>query len=95
MTEYVERKKLEETFDNADPDVCESNFDGYSEWGFGRENVRNVIRSVPHAMGGISAKCSACSKNVQYLGNPLNYCPHCGAKMDSVKNKENVRINNV
>ena len=49
MTEYVERKKLEETFDNADPDVCESNFDGYSEWGFGRENVRNVIRSVPAA----------------------------------------------
>lgn len=49
MTEYVERKKLEETFDNADPDVCESNFNGYSEWGFGRENVRNVIKSVPAA----------------------------------------------
>lgn len=52
-------------------------------------------RRAPHAMGGISAKCSACGKNVQYLGNPLNYYPHCCAKMDSVKNKENVRINNV
>ena len=43
---------------------------------------RWIERQAPHAMGGISAKCSACSKNVQYLGNPLNYCPHCGAKMD-------------
>lgn len=44
---------------------------------------RWIERQAPHAMGGISAKCSACSKNVQYLGNPLNYCPHCGAKMDA------------
>lgn len=43
---------------------------------------RWIERRAPHAMGGISAKCSACSKSVQYLGNPLNYCPHCGAKMD-------------
>lgn len=38
-------------------------------------------RSLP-AMGGISAECSACSKSVQYLGNPLNYCPNCGANMN-------------
>lgn len=43
---------------------------------------------APHAMGGISAKCSACNKNVQYLGNPLNYCPNCGAKMDGEENAE-------
>lgn len=43
---------------------------------------RWIERRAPHAMGGISAKCSACNKNVQYLGNPLNYCPNCGAKMD-------------
>ena len=49
MDEYIERKKLEEAFDNADSDVCESNSDGYSKWGFGRENVRDVIRSVPAA----------------------------------------------
>lgn len=47
MNEYIERKKLEEAFDNADPDVCESDMDGHSDWGFGRENVRDVIRSVP------------------------------------------------
>ena len=42
---------------------------------------RWIVRQAPHAMGGISAKCSVCSKSVQYLGNPLNYCPNCGAKM--------------
>ena len=49
MDEYIERKKLEEAFDNADPDVCESDLDGHSDWGFGRENVRDVIRGVPAA----------------------------------------------
>lgn len=49
MAEYIERKKLEEAFDNADPDICESYPDGYSDWGFSRENVRNVIRSVSAA----------------------------------------------
>ena len=43
---------------------------------------RWIERRAPHAMGGNSAKCSACNKSVQYLGNPLNYCPNCGAKMD-------------
>ena len=49
MTEYIEREKLEEAFDNADPDVCESDLDGHSDWGFGRKNVRDVIRGVPAA----------------------------------------------
>lgn len=49
MAEYIEMKKLEEAFDNADPDVCESYLDGHSDWGFGRENVRDVIRGVPTA----------------------------------------------
>lgn len=32
---------------------------------------RWIERQAPHAMEGISAKCSICSKSVQYLGNPL------------------------
>ena len=35
-----------------------------------------------HAEGSIVAKCSACQKDVQYLGNPLKFCPNCGTKMD-------------
>lgn len=49
MAEYIEREKLEEAFDNAGPDVCENYTDGHSDWGFGRENVRDVIRGVPAA----------------------------------------------
>ena len=43
---------------------------------------RWIERQTPHAMGGVSSKCSVCAKSVQYLGNPPNYCPNCGAKMD-------------
>ena len=49
MAEYINKKELEEAFDNADPDVCESYSYGHSYWGFGRENVRDVIRGVPTA----------------------------------------------
>ena len=47
----------------------------------GRWNERKSL----HAEGSIVAKCSACQKDVQYLGNPLNYCPNCGAKMNESK----------
>ena len=46
-----------------------------------RPKGRWIERKSIHAEGGISAKCSVCNKSVQYLGNPLNYCPHCGADM--------------
>ena len=43
---------------------------------------RWIERKSLHAESGIIAKCSACQKDVQYLGNPLKFCPNCGAKMD-------------
>lgn len=96
MDEYVNRKKLEETFDNADTDVCESDMDGHSDWGFGRENVRNVIRSVPAAdvapvvhgkwdsLDGYKTRrvCSVCGWDVSEYGKFYSYCPNCGARMD-------------
>lgn len=97
MDEYIERKKLEEAFDNADPDVCESYPDGYSDWGFGRENVRNVIRGVPAAevttvvhgrwrYFGFLLECQSCgeiySRHGGNGGKLWNFCPNCGAKMD-------------
>ena len=41
-----------------------------------------IKRKSLHAEGGIVTKCSDCQRDVQYLGNPLKYCPNCGAKMD-------------
>lgn len=96
MAEYIERKKLEESFDNADPDVCESYPDGRVDWGFGGENVRDVIRGVPTAdvapvvhgrwdiMDGYKMRrnCSVCGWDVPEYGKFYSYCPNCGAKMD-------------
>lgn len=104
MAEYIERKKLEEAFDNADPDVCESDMDGYSDWGFGRENVRDVIRGVPAAdvvpvvhgqwiEDHDYLKCPECGVMVKWDFTFFdignwNYCPNCGAKMDGGDNNE-------
>ena len=98
MDEYVNRKKLEEAFDNADTDVCESDMDGHSDWGFGRENVRDVIRSVPaadvapvvhsywqHIISSDEENigvCHNCKYPVSWFWGIAKYCPDCGAKMD-------------
>lgn len=42
---------------------------------------RWIERKSLHADGGVSAQCSICRRNIQYLGNPLKYCPNCGCKM--------------
>ena len=60
MAEYIDRKKVEEAFDDADPDICESYPDGYNDWGFGRENVRDVIRGVPTADVAQVVRCKDC-----------------------------------
>ena len=49
MDEYIERKALREAFDNADADVVEEYEDGGSDWGFSRQNILEVINSVPTA----------------------------------------------
>ena len=49
MMDYISRKALKEAFENADADVCESYPDGSCDWGFGRQNIRDVIASVPAA----------------------------------------------
>ena len=97
MAEYIERKKLEEAFDNADADVCESDLDGYSAWGFGRENVRDVIRGVPaadvelavhgrwvtHYRSGTTVAEGYVSTCCDMWNNrKSDFCPNCGARMD-------------
>lgn len=85
MAEYIEREAVIDliTHRYENPEICMQEINGipaadvvpvvHGRW---------IERRAPHAMGGNSAKCSACNKSVQYLGNPLNYCPNCGAKMD-------------
>lgn len=49
MSDYISREALKEAFENADADVCERFPDGYCDWGFGRQNIQDVIASVPAA----------------------------------------------
>lgn len=78
MDEYIERKKLEEAFDNADPDVCESDMDGYSDWGFGRENVRDVIKGVPAADVASVVHGRWLHTDLAYHWTSLDECSVCG-----------------
>jgi len=49
MADYISREALKEAFDNADADVMEDYGDEACIWGFGRQNVREVINRVPAA----------------------------------------------
>lgn len=49
MDEFISRKMLREAFDNADADIVEEYEDGDCDWGFGRQNILEVINSVPSA----------------------------------------------
>ena len=98
MAEYIEREDLLELYRMDDPVLNEN---GHVPLPVIRQNImdipaadvapvrhgRWIERKSFHADGGVSAKCSVCKNDVQYLGNPLNYCPNCGAKMDGELNE--------
>ena len=93
MAEYIERQKVFDSLPVVTEDKTISLYGAVSDFivyvsAIPSADVapvrhgRWIERKSFHAEGGISAKCSACQKDVQYLGNPLKYCPNCGAKMD-------------
>lgn len=47
MSDYISREAALEAFENTDADVMEDHGDGTSDWGFGRENIREILNSVP------------------------------------------------
>lgn len=49
MSDYISREAALEAFENADADVMEDYGDGTSDWGFGRENIRETLISIPAA----------------------------------------------
>lgn len=46
---------------------------------------RWIIKKTPFTQSGKKGECSICNKHIEWLGNPLKYCPNCGAKMDGVE----------
>ena len=63
----IDAEVLKEALENADPDVCESYPDGYSEWGFGRENVLDVINSIPTVDAVPVVRCRECKYRKDHL----------------------------
>ncbi len=49
MSDYISREAALEAFENADADVMEDYGDGTSDWGFGRENIRETLNRIPAA----------------------------------------------
>ncbi len=49
MSDYISREAVLKAFENADADVMEDYGDGTSDWGFGRENIRETLNSIPAA----------------------------------------------
>lgn len=98
MSDYISREAALEAFENADADVMEDYGDGTSDWGFGRENIRETLNSVPaadvaevrhgewllkHIGHGHYWECSECHTNpCIYVTENTKFCPNCGAKMD-------------
>lgn len=93
MAEYIEREEMLSDFSDCNKNSTKWTVQRVSALIYRQPAAdvapvvhgRWIERQAPHAMGGVSAKCSACGKNVQYLGNPLNYCPIRGAQMDDVQ----------
>lgn len=98
MSDYISREAALEAFENADADVMEDYGDGTSDWGFGRENIRETLNSVPaadvaevrhgewllkHIGHGHYWECSECHTNpCIYVTENTKFFPNCGAKMD-------------
>lgn len=97
MSDYISREAALEAFENADADVMEDYGDGTSDWGFGRENIRETLNSVPAAdvepvRHVVLVSCGMDEYYGEWVRCPncdfdLNtsaakFCGGCGAKMD-------------
>lgn len=97
MTEYISReeaiKELREVYEQEYP-TASGDFDEYASHDV--PNVlRNIpsagVQPVKHGkwkhIAGMNSKCSVCSHYfpvTEFDSRPfdINYCPHCGARMD-------------
>ncbi len=79
MSDYISREAALKAFGNADADVMEDHGDGTSDWGFGRENIREILNSVPTADVEPVVPCKGCEHAERYEridGTAGYYCGH-------------------
>lgn len=81
MNDYISRKAALKAFENADADVMEDYGDGTSDWGFGRENIREILNSVPTADAVPVVRCRECIHHyIDEYGFPA--CAESGAMLN-------------
>lgn len=93
MDDYISREAVLKAFENEDADVMEDYGDGTSDWGFGRQRIREVIASVPTAdlepiryghwkirrssESDLRLECSVCGRRMENIG--LRYLLEAGS----------------
>ena len=97
MAEYIERAAVEKYIENGlnNPDRNKAfGFDAveilYEVHYMPAADVVPVVHGrwieerSQFTQSGKRAMCTRCDKRIEWLGNPLKYCPNCGAKMDGI-----------
>lgn len=70
----IDADAFESVLDFADSDVCEEFPDGYCEFGFSREKIRELLRDIPTVDAVPVVRCRECNHC-----DPENY--HCDHPM--------------
>lgn len=98
MAEYISKEDLIKAIEDAGADVIADYGDYDCESGFSRDNLSQIINSIPTADvepvrhgkwirkvendGYAMSLCSDCSFPVHIYWGESKFCPACGAKMD-------------
>ena len=72
----IDADAFESVLDFADSDVCEEFPDGYCEFGFSREKIRELLRDIPTVDAVPVVRCRECNHC-----DPENY--HCDHPMST------------
>ena len=66
---------FESVLDYADFDVCEESPDGYCEFGFSREKIKELLRDIPTVDAVPVVRCRECKYRFKNNGHDKSGCP--------------------
>ena len=78
----IDADVFESVLDFADSDVCEESPDGHCDFGFSRENIRELLRDIPAVEAVPVVRCGECEyhywEQEPCHGKSVHYCklPH-------------------
>lgn len=66
---------FESVLDFADSDVCEESPDGHCDFGFSRENIRELLQDIPAIDAVPVVRCRECKYRFKNNGHDKRGCP--------------------